>query len=152
MYKRLKLVFQWSVEFSPILLPPLVWSLLPFRLVYNRDIRLVAFSRSLLLSSSRLKLPSLRNITDSIRTFLDCYCVGLLSRASFLSLIISPPLSLSRPYLIRPHIIHWLPSHFTNILAFGGHLFFPLPSSLSYRPRALSCETYARTFKHIQRS
>ena len=152
MYKRLELVFQWSVKFSPVLLPPLVWSLLPFRSVYNRDIWLVAFSHSLLLSSSRSKLPSLCNITDSIRTFLDCYCVGLLSCASFLSLIISPPLSLSRPYLIRPHIIHWLPSHFTNVLTFGGHLFFPLPSSLSYRPRTLSHETYAHTFEHVQRS
>ena len=58
---------------------------------------MVVFSCSLLLSSSRSKLPSLRNITDSIKTFLDCYCIGLLSRTSFLSLIFSLPLSLSHP-------------------------------------------------------
>ena len=149
MYKRLELVFQWSVEFSPVLLPPLAWSLLPFRSVYDRDIQLVVFSRSLLHSSSRSKLPSLCNITDSIRTFLDCYCVGLLSCASFLSLIFSPPLSFSCPYPIRPCIIHWLPSCFTNVLAFGGHLFFPLPSSLSYQPCALSHKTYTRAFEHV---
>ena len=149
MYKRLELAFQWSVKFSPILLPPLAWSLLPFGSVYDRDIRLVVFSHSLLLSSSRSKLPSLCNITDSIRTFLDCYCIGLLSHTSFLSLISSPPLSLSHPYPIRPRIIHRLPSCFINILAFGGHPFFPLSSSLSYRPHALSHETYARAFEHV---
>ena len=150
MYKRLELTFQWSVEFSPVLLPPLAWSQLPFRSVYNRDIWLVVFSHSLLLSSSRSKLPSLCDITDSIKTFLDCYCIGLLSHASFLSLIFSPPLSLSRPFPILPCIIHWLPSRFTNVLAFGGHLFFLLPSSLSYWPHALSHETYTRAFEHVQ--